>query len=137
MRLHELTHHPPGLLRIGGTQAHDGLPDERTHLVVRGGLGQESRAKTDLEIDLRDGLRAAGSDGGILFARFAQLLLVGGNHIQPETVVEWPLEAGRGAALHVLGLDHPDAVRRLGILGAHRLLELFVELGLDRHGRRR
>ena len=96
-------------------------------------LGQEARAERDLEVELGQRVGAPLADRGVLLARLAELLLVGGDHVQPEVVVQRPLEAGRRAALHVLGLDHADAVGGAGILGPHGILQQVGQLDLDGH----
>src|SRR5579871_444617 len=133
IRLHDLADDAAGRLRIRDAEPHDRLPDDRARLVVGGGLGEELRAEPDLEVDLGDRVGPARADRGVLLARFPQLLLIGRDHVQPQGVVERPLEPGRGAAFHVLRLDHPDAVGGAAILGAHRLLEEVIELDVDRH----
>jgi hypothetical protein len=76
-------------------------------------LGQELRAETDLEVDLRDRVGSTLAGPPRILRAIAQLLLVGRDHVQPEAVVEGPLETGGGAPLmcFVLIMRMQSAVR--------------------------
>src|SRR5262245_37431657 len=133
VRLHDVADQPAHLLGVGDLEDVEALADQRAQRRFVHALGQVALDELDLEAELRRVRGSALTHLLELRQRLLELLAIGADDVQDESVVDGPGKALRGPPLADLRLDHTHHVGGRRVLLLDRFRQRVVELLLEWH----